>query len=119
MYAIPGSIHSPGARGCHQLIRDGATLIETVGDILESLQGWQLTAPAQQPAVQKILAFEPESEREPEHPLLELLKTQPLDIDQLVELSELPLHEVLATLTDFEINGNVSREGGFWLYRKA
>lgn len=121
VYAIPGSIHSPGARGCHQLIRNGATLIETVGDILESLQGWQLTAPAQQPAVQKTLAFESEAEskRQPEHPLLQLLKAQPLDIDHLVELSELPLHEVLATLTDFEINGNVSREGGFWLYRKA
>jgi len=48
-----------------------------------------------------------------------LLKVQPLDVDALVDLSELPLSEVLALLTDFEIAGNVSREGSLWLYRNA
>jgi predicted Rossmann fold nucleotide-binding protein DprA/Smf involved in DNA uptake len=38
VYAIPGSIHHPGARGCHQLIRDGAVLVETVEHILEALR---------------------------------------------------------------------------------
>ncbi len=111
VYAIPGSIHAPGARGCHQLIRDGATLIETVGDILESLQGWQPTAPVEQRDAQQTLVLQ--------HPLLELLRVQPLAVDQLVDLSELPLAEVLAMLTDFEIAGNVSREGSLWLYRDA
>ena len=41
VYALPGSIHHPGARGCHQLIRDGATLVETVEHILEGLRGWR------------------------------------------------------------------------------
>ncbi len=121
VYAIPGSIHSPGARGCHQLIRNGATLIETVGDILESLQGWQLVAPSIEKDMQASLVFEPEpaTATEPEHPLLELLKVRSLEIDQLVDESDLPLSQVLSLLTDFEINGNVSREGGLWLYRKA
>ena len=43
VYAIPGSIHHPGARGCHQLIRDGAVLVESVQHILETLAGWQLS----------------------------------------------------------------------------
>ena len=112
VYAIPGSIHAPSARGCHQLIRDGATLIETVGDILESLQGWQHRAPDPKPEpVQQALALQ--------HPLLELLKIRPLEIDELVELSELPLQEVLLLLTDFEIEGAVCNEGGLWLYRKV
>lgn len=111
VYAIPGSIHSPGARGCHQLIRDGAMLIETVGDIVESLQGWQLTGQSESKSVQRSLPLQ--------HPLLELLKAQPLGIDALVELSELQLSEVLILLTDFEMNGDVSNEGGLWLYRKA
>lgn len=121
VYAIPGSIHSPGARGCHQLIRDGATLIETVGDILESLQGWQLVAPSVETQGQTTLALEPDpvAPAEPEHPVLELLKARPLEIDQLVEQSELSLAQLLNLLTDFEINGNVSREGSLWLYRKA
>src|SRR5690606_482988 len=45
VYAIPGSIHHPGARGCHQLIREGATLVESVEDILQELRGWQNMAP--------------------------------------------------------------------------
>lgn len=35
--AIPGSIHNPQARGCHQLIRDGARLVESVDDVLDEL----------------------------------------------------------------------------------
>lgn len=38
VFAMPGSIHNPMARGCHQLIRDGARLIETAGEILEELK---------------------------------------------------------------------------------
>jgi DNA processing protein len=39
VFAIPGSIHHPLAKGCHQLIRQGAKLTETVDDILEELEG--------------------------------------------------------------------------------
>lgn len=111
VYAIPGSIHSPGARGCHQLIRDGAQLVECVEDILVSLRGWQHIAATEQHTVQTVLPLQ--------HPLLELLKARPLDIDELLELSELRLQEVLSLLTEFEIAGNVSREGALWLYRNA
>jgi len=39
VFAIPGSIHNPLSRGCHSLIREGATLVETAADMLPELQG--------------------------------------------------------------------------------
>lgn len=108
VYAIPGSIHAPGARGCHQLIKDGALLVECVDDILASLRGWQFVSQPEEQPVQPPLALQ--------HPLLELLKVKPLNIDELVELSDIPLQEVLNWLTELELDGHISREGGLLLY---
>ncbi len=37
VFALPGSIHNPLARGCHRLLRDGARLVETAGEVAEIL----------------------------------------------------------------------------------
>lgn len=106
VYAIPGSIHHPGARGCHQLIRDGATLVETVGDILGGLRGWQTGAPSPR-------------QGEPCDPLLALLLAAPLTTEALCAASGRPLSEVLANLTELELQGRVACEAGVWVARHA
>ncbi len=103
VYAIPGSIHHPGAKGCHQLIRDGALLVESIEQILESLRGWQNLPAA---AVDN-----------PGHPLLALLHAAPQTSEGLAHSSGQPLAQVLASLTELELEGRVSNEGGRWFAR--
>ena len=103
VYAIPGSIHHPGAKGCHQLIRDGAMLVETIEHILEGLRGWQaLSRPAPMPVI---------------HPLVALLHAASHTSEALAIASGRPLSQVLATLTELELEGQVICESGRWLAR--
>ncbi|WP_103308604.1 MULTISPECIES: DNA-processing protein DprA [unclassified Pseudomonas] len=104
VYAIPGSIHHPGARGCHQLIRDGAALVETVEHILEALRGWQ----------QLPLAATPEPVT---HPLLRLLHAAPLSSEALADASGWGLPKVLAALTELEMEGRATCDNGRWFAR--
>ncbi|HGM5580322.1 TPA: DNA-processing protein DprA [Pseudomonas putida] len=105
VYAIPGSIHHPGAKGCHQLIREGALLVESVAQILDSLRGWQNLPHA--------------SVEQPGHPLLALLHAAPQTSEGLAHSSGLPLAQVLASLTELELQGRVSSEAGRWFARSA
>ncbi|MFC0251419.1 DNA-processing protein DprA [Massilia consociata] len=50
VFALPGSIHSALAKGCHQLIREGARLVETVDEVLDAMRVSPLIAPARGPA---------------------------------------------------------------------
>ena len=110
VYAIPGSIHHPGARGCHQLIRNGAALVECVEDILEGLRGWQNLAPLpQKPSKPAVL----------KHPLLKLLFAAPQSSEALAQASGWALPKVLAALTELELEGHVANEGGTWVGRRA
>ncbi|AMZ73400.1 MULTISPECIES: DNA-processing protein DprA [Pseudomonas] len=104
VYAIPGSIHHPGARGCHQLIRDGAALVETVEHILEALRGWQRLPPASEPVPVT-------------HPLLRLLHAAPLSSEALAEASGWGLPKVLAALTELEMDGRAICDNGRWFAR--
>lgn len=103
VYAIPGSIHHPGAKGCHQLIRDGAQLVESVEHILESLQGWHgLAACAPAPC---------------HGPLHAELLAGPRSAEALAGDLAWPLPQVLAALTELEIAGRAVCEAGRWFAR--
>jgi DNA processing protein len=104
VYAIPGSIHHPGARGCHQLIRDGAALVETVEHILEALRGWQRLPLASEPVPVT-------------HPLLRLLHAAPQTSEALADASGWGLSKVLAALTELEMDGRATCEHGGWFAR--
>jgi len=106
VYAIPGSIHHPGARGCHQLIRDGATLVESVEHILQALRGWQY-GPAQPP------------ERDSPSPLLKLLRAAPQSSEAIALSLDWSLSQTLAALTELELSGQACCESGQWVFRRT
>ena len=106
VYAIPGSIHHPGARGCHELIRQGATLVESIEHILDGLRGWTAQAVPATPA-----------QPAPAHALLDLLRAAPQSSEQLALSSGSELPEVLAGLTELELDGGVACEAGVWVHR--
>ncbi|VVO75317.1 hypothetical protein PS838_01516 [Pseudomonas fluorescens] len=106
VYAIPGSIHHPGARGCHQLIRDGAVLVETIEHILEALRGWQrLPLSTEMPSTAAV------------HPLLMLLHAAPYTSEALADASGWALPKVLVALTELEMEGRAVCESGRWFAR--
>ena len=102
VFAIPGSIHSPLSKGCHQLIKQGAKLAESSQDILE-----ELGAPAQ---ARK--ATTPQSGLAQDHPLLAALGFDPLNLDDLCLRSGLTPDSASAMLLTLELEGVVSRLPG-------
>lgn len=103
VFAIPGSIHSPLARGCHALIRQGAKLVETANDILEELGPLaQLVLPPPVAATAPPVATSDDEAR-----LLELMGHDPVEPDMLVERSGLTAGAVSSMLLLMELRGLV------------
>ena len=137
VYAIPGSIHNPQARGCHHLIKQGAKLVETVADIAEELPALLAYHQAQPlpetfaPALDLFPAIEPAQPGSKQEPapapdedidsmaetdtgrqLLQALGYDPVSPDLLVMRTGLPPQVVSAELMSLEIRGRVTRSAG-------
>jgi DNA processing protein len=104
VFAIPGSIHAPQARGCHALIRQGAKLVETAQDILEELGPLASVARASAP---ENAAPVPTLDA-PMAALLQQIGHDPVSVDALIERSGLTADAVSSMLLQMELNGLVS-----------
>ncbi len=119
VFAVPGSIHNPMVRGCHRLIREGATLVETpqevidaltplVLDLARALQG-ELCAsplPSVAPAQSPLLA------QTNYNRLWQALGHDPTGMDALEERTGLTVAELSAMLLTLELEGHVAAEHG-------
>lgn len=111
VFAIPGSIHNPLARGCHRLLREGAKLVESAQDILEEigpLLGTERfsTQPEMEEAglspAADIASDDPDYSR-----LLEAMGYEPCRVDQLVERTGLTAESVSSMLLILELRDAV------------
>ena len=110
VFAIPGSIHSPQSRGCHALLKQGATLVEAAADVLEGL-GWSGAAPST--AGDSPRTASPHLGSSTSDPVLVALAAfDPVDLDTLVARTGSPAHALNARLLELEFEGRVARLPG-------
>jgi DNA processing protein len=104
VFAIPGSIHNPVARGCHRLIRQGAKLVETVDDILEEIAPHiARSAP--------LRSSTPQGDPQ-DLALLAVLGDDSLSFDDLLARSGLAMDALSASLLRLELAGQIAPAAG-------
>lgn len=113
--AVPGSPLDPRAQGCNQLIREGATLVQSAADILEVLAnftghiGGRFAAPGAQYDTTPIAL---EADENAHTSVTALLSPTPCPIDELVRQTGLPIATVATVLLDLELGGRLVRHAG-------
>jgi DNA processing protein len=104
VFAIPGSIHSPLARGCHRLIRDGAKLVESAQDVLEELRIPVSIAPG--------AASGPSHLSDDLSALLDAIGHDPVDADTLCQRTGREAGALSAALLELELAQHIERLPG-------
>ena len=116
LFAVPGTATSRMSRGCNQLIRDGAILIQDAEDVIEHLG----------PLVEKaalgdgqVVHHAAELQlNEIENAVLQAIDSMPTDVDQVISASKLPVPCVLSTLSVLEMRGLIQRLSGRTVVRR-
>jgi DNA processing protein len=119
VFAIPGSIHSTQARGCHALIKQGAKLVENAQDVLEELQ----LGPASHAAMNVIAENADDAGTtglsDSVNDLLDALGFDPVGLDALLARTGLDTPTLQAQLMELEIHGHIARLPGGMFQRMA
>lgn len=118
VFAIPGSIHAPQARGCHALIKQGAKLVETAQDVLDELQWGGASLLGGESLAAGPWAEAP-AEGEVADPVLGAMGFDPVSQDALSARTGMGPAELGARLLALELDGRVARLPGQLFQRVA
>jgi len=123
VFAVPGSIRNPLARGCHRLIRQGARLVESASEVIEELgplvgelEGelrGLLDAPGGSATVTSgEVRMAGPGENPDARQVLDALGHDPVSVDELIARTNLTTQAVSSTLLELELQGRVASLGG-------
>ena len=115
VFAVPGSPLDPRSAGANGLIREGALLVESAGDVIAALSAQKpplssreelnfTSAPALDPAEREVAAARPV--------LLELLSPEPVAVDELLRACPFSPAAVQTALLELELAGRLARHPG-------
>ena len=118
VFAIPGSIHSPMAKGCHQLIKQGAKLVDSLEDIVSELRikprilntapsDRNISAPPLPDSAQNLTP-----QNDTKSKLLNIMGFDAINLEHLVQISGLTVNEVSSMLMILELEGSVASLAG-------
>lgn len=118
VFAIPGSIHNPHNKGCHQLIKNGATLVESSQDIIDHLGAFlahlNITSTI---SMSDKITKDINTLSDNEKLIIQLMGFESSTIDELITSSQLPSQLVIACLATLEMNGWIKRSA--WGYERV
>nr|WP_295772719.1 DNA-processing protein DprA [Rhodoferax sp.] len=112
VYAIPGSIHSTQARGCHALIKQGAKLVESAQDVLEEMPSYVPLRITSNFVAGDSINTGAGDELDQSDPLLDALGFDPMGLDALQARTGLDTPHLQARLMELEVHGQVARLPG-------
>jgi len=115
--ALPGRVDNVASEGCHELIRDGVTLVRHADDVLESLG--PLSAPIKTSEEQEVHSPRELSLNEREREILNLVQAEETPIEQVLASTDLAPAVVLSTLTVLEMKKLVRRLPGNHIARRT
>lgn len=118
VFAVPGSIHNPMARGCHALIRQGAKLVETVDDLMEEL-GVSAPHAARHAAIGAGAGADENKLDDDYVTLLDAMGHDPACVDELVQRTGLTPQVLSSMLLNLELRGIVHSVSGVGYVRAA
>lgn len=108
VFAVPGSIFSPTSAGTNMLIKNGAKIVRTVGDIIEEFPAGAITIPLFGEKASDM----PEHLSPDEEKVFKQLSHEPMTVDGIIKLSHLEISAASGALTMLEIKGFAKNIGG-------
>ncbi len=126
VFALPGSLHNPMAKGCHRLIRDGARLVETTADIIQELG--PVAAELQMEIRQRLEQPDDVEEKtsgskgnllddSDYRTVWKVLAYDPKPVDVIIEQTGLSAREISSMLLMMELKGMVKKQGNGRYFR--